>query len=163
VSVQIHILDTHALLALPSICSKVEYFPSFLDGLTVMVRDGNLTFPDLVVKECQKYASGEQVYTWINAVSGHRRFKAVEGRWQEAVLGRCEEVLDMDGEIEQAPVLVASMAMMLGDQLSEVYVVTEDRKEVPERRCLAEACKDLGILTISALELAHRANLAHLC
>jgi hypothetical protein len=124
-----------------------------------MVKEGRLTFPDLVVKECQKYAYGEYIYTWINATSGHRTHRAVPAQWQESVLGICEAILDMDGEMEQAPLFVAAMALMFKEQLSEVYVVTEDRRDLPERKCLAEACKDLDIVTISAQELAIRNDL----
>ncbi|MEU2998614.1 hypothetical protein ABZ684_13710 [Streptomyces sp. NPDC006995] len=152
-------VDTHAVLALPQLCKDDSQLPLFFDGFTNMVRDGRLTFPDLVVKECQKYAYGEHVYTWINAASGHRTHRAVPGQWQESVLGMCEEILDMDGEMEQAPLFVAAMALMLKEQISEVYVVTEDRRDLPERKCLTEACKDIDVVTISAQELAIRNGL----
>ncbi|MFF9341628.1 DUF4411 family protein [Streptomyces sp. NPDC014773] len=156
---QLYVVDTHAVLALPGLCREEAQLPLFFDSFTNMVREGTLTFPDLVVKECQKFAYGEHVYTWINAASGHRTHRAVPGKWQESVLGICEEILDMDGEMEQAPLFVASMALMLKGQLSEVCVVTEDRRDLPERKCLAEACRDLDIATMSVAELAIKKGL----
>ncbi|WP_327370368.1 hypothetical protein [Streptomyces sp. NBC_01217] len=156
---QLYVVDTHAVLALPQLCRDESKHPLFFDGFTKMVKDGALTFPDLVVKECQKYAYGENVYTWINAASGHRTQRAVPAQWQESVLGTCEEILDMDGEMEQVPVFVAAMALMFKRQIPEVYVVTEDRLHLPERECLVEACKKLDIATMTVRELAIESDL----
>lgn len=155
---QIHVADTYALLEVPRACSSPSELPPVLDGLTTMIMDGSLTFPDIVVQECRKYAQGDHIYTWINAVSGHRFQKAVPGQWHVEVLGICADIIDEDDEADQAPLFVASMARMLSASgSSEVYVVTEDRKNVPERKCLAEACKDLDLVTITVADLIARA------
>ncbi|MFC4495804.1 hypothetical protein ACFPA8_16880 [Streptomyces ovatisporus] len=157
---EIYVIDTHAALALPELCRDVEDRHLFFNTFTEMIRGGTLAFPELVVKDCQQFASGEYIYTWINAAAGHRTCKAVKSHWQEEVLGVCPEILDQDSEMEQTPVLVASMALMLSDDLlTDVYVVTEDRLEVPERKCLAMACQDLELETMTARELAIKASL----
>ncbi|MEU6069221.1 DUF4411 family protein [Streptomyces sp. NPDC047082] len=146
------VIDAHALLALPPLCTDENKIHSFFDRLTEEVEANNLTFPSLVLQDCRKFAEGELLYTWVKAVAAHRRISRVDNSWQEEVLTECEELADIDDDCEQTAVLVASMALMLIDTGRDVCVVTEDRFDLPNRMCLHDACGVLGIDVMSALE-----------
>ncbi|MER7675378.1 hypothetical protein [Streptomyces sp. NPDC096934] len=148
----IYVIDTHALLALPSHCGDDAKIHLFFDELTNRVSSGILTFPNLVIQDCKEFAEGEIIHTWTKAVSAHRRFASVDNGWQEEVLGQCEEIADFDDVGEQTPVLVAAMALSLLDVGLDASIVTEDRLELPNRLCLAEACRPLDIPTVTCLE-----------
>ncbi|WP_432165783.1 hypothetical protein [Streptomyces sp. bgisy031] len=147
---EIHVIDTHALLALPGHCADSSKIHLFFDGLTNQVASGALTFPSLVVHDCRAYAEGEIVHTWIKAVSAHRKYQSVDNGWLEEVLTQCEQLADIDDDQEQTPLSVGAMSLMLSDSGMDVRVVTEDRLELPNRICLFEACSTLGLQAISA-------------
>ncbi|MCX4559012.1 DUF4411 family protein [Streptomyces phaeochromogenes] len=146
------VIDAHALLALPSLCADDNKIHSFFDRLTEEVGASNLTFPSLVLQDCRKFAEGDLIYTWVKAVSAHRKISRVDNSWQEEVLTACEELVDIDDDCEQTAVLVASMAMMVSHNGRAVSVVTEDRLELPNRMCLHDACGVLGIDAVSTVE-----------
>ncbi|MFF8400933.1 hypothetical protein ACWDO6_10360 [Streptomyces sp. NPDC003674] len=149
---EIHIIDTHALLALPGHCADERRIHLFFDELTSHVASGFLTFPGLVVNDCREYAQGEISYTWIKAVSAHRRYQSVDNGWLEEVLTRCEDLADLDDDQEQTPLLVGAMGLMLEDIGLDVSIVTEDRLELPNRMCLSEACVTLSLEAMDARE-----------
>ncbi|MEW2477518.1 hypothetical protein AB0875_27380 [Micromonospora gifhornensis] len=147
----LYVIDDHAVLKIPTLC-EVDSLPHVLDELTDLVRMGHLCFPDQIVHDCAKWATGETIHTWIKAVSGHRQLKKLPSEWQEEVLGLCEGLCDYDDENEQSPVLVAAMALMISREHSSatLNVVTEDRSSLPTRMCLNDACPPLGLTAISA-------------
>ncbi|MFJ8833925.1 hypothetical protein [Micromonospora aurantiaca] len=147
----LYVIDDHAVLAIPSLCG-LESLPHVLDELTDLVRAGKLCFPDQIVRDCAKWATGETIHTWIKAVSGHRQLKKLPSRWQEEVLGLCEDLCDYDDDNEQSPVLVAAMALMISRDAPDVSisVVTEDRSNLPTRMCLNDACQELGLVSMTA-------------
>jgi hypothetical protein len=148
-----YVIDDHAVLSIPSLCEEDGFNPT-LDILTDFVSSGWLCFPDQVVHDCAKLATGEGIHTWIKAVATGRPKKRVPSMWQEEALGMCEDLVDYDDEGEQGSVLVAAMALMLSQDEPDctLYVVTEDRSNLPTRRCLHEACGDLGLQSMSALD-----------
>ncbi|MGW8645742.1 hypothetical protein [Micromonospora aurantiaca (nom. illeg.)] len=147
----LYVIDDHAVLKIPTLCG-VSSLPHVLDELTDMVKSGRLCFPDQIVHDCAKWATGETIHTWIKAVSGHRQLRKLPSKWQEEVLGICEELCDYDDENEQSPVLVAAMSLMISQDYpaSALNVVTEDRSNLPTRMCLNEACPTLGLTAITA-------------
>ncbi|MET8256475.1 hypothetical protein [Micromonospora sp. NPDC005205] len=147
----LYVIDDHAVLMIPRLC-EVDSLPNVLDELTDMVRLGHLCFPDQIVHDCAKWATGETIHTWIKAVSGHRQLKKLPGKWQEEVLGQCEDLCDYDDENEQSPVLVAAMALMISREHPQVgiSVVTEDRSSLPTRMSLNDACLTLGVTSMTA-------------
>ncbi|MFJ2107111.1 DUF4411 family protein [Streptomyces microflavus] len=149
----LYVLDTHALLTLPSLCTSDDRVYSFFDLLTEEISAGHLTFPNLAIQDCKKYAEGEFIYTWVKATSAHRKQYKVDNGWQEEVLGICQELADFDDECEQTPVLVASLALMLNDTGRSAVVVTEDNRELPNRMCLGDACRLLGLSSIPTVDM----------
>jgi hypothetical protein len=140
------------MMSIPTLCNKQDLFRVF-NLLTDMVKAQYLLFPDLVVKDCERYALNEPVHAWIKAVAGFRRYKSAPGEWHEEVLGLCDGLADLDDDTEQTQVHVASMALMNDNQGVNLAVVTEDRNPLPTRMCLFDACHDLGLKAISAREL----------
>ncbi|MGC5305952.1 hypothetical protein [Micromonospora zamorensis] len=147
----LYVIDNHAVLTIPRLC-ELDSLPHVLNELTDLVGAGQLCFPDQIVHDCAKWATGETIHTWIKAVSGHRRLKKLPGKWQEEVLGQCEDLCDYDDDNEQSPVLVAAMALMISNEhpLVDVSVVTEDRSSLPTRMCLNDACVALGMTSMTA-------------
>ncbi|MFC8532931.1 DUF4411 family protein [Streptomyces sp. NPDC057249] len=151
----LYVIDTHALLTLPTLCTSEDRVYSFFDLLTEEISAGNLTFPNLAMQDCKKFAEGEFIYTWVKAASAHRKQYRVDNGWQEDVLGTCEELADFDDECEQTPVLVASLALMVSDTGRSTVVVTEDNRELPNRMCLGDACQALGLASMSTADMIH--------
>ncbi|KAB1919120.1 hypothetical protein F8280_26495 [Micromonospora noduli] len=146
----LYVIDDHAVLKIPMLC-ELDSLPHVLDELTDMVRLGKLCFPDQIMHDCAKWATGETIHTWIKAVSGHRHLRKLPSEWQEEVLGLCEDLCDYDDENEQSPVLVAAMALMIAREQPSLTlnVVTEDRSSLPTRMCLNDACPALGLTAIT--------------
>jgi hypothetical protein len=164
-SESVYVIDAHAVLVIPELCKDSNDLPRVLDCLTEFVRDQTLTFPDQVIHDCAKIATGEQIHTWVKAVAGHRRMRKVPSQWQERVLEVCEELVDFDDDQEQGPVLVAAMALMLrdhdsGPQSLVPHIATEDRLPLPTRMCLLEACDTLGLETVTSRDLLTAAGAA---
>ncbi|GII29842.1 hypothetical protein [Planotetraspora mira] len=148
------VVDAHAVLHLPKLCLDQRSTMQVLNHLTDMVKAEHLFFPDLVVKDCAKYATDEPIHVWIKAVSGSRVHKSVAGEWQEEVLGLCPDLADFDDDLEQTQVHVAGMALMAREQNGpNLVVVTEDRKALPTRTCLYDACESLRLKALSMKEL----------
>ncbi|MFD5326108.1 DUF4411 family protein [Streptomyces sp. NPDC127092] len=149
----LYVIDAHALMTLPALCSSEERIYPFFDRLTDQMSAGNLTFPNQVLQDCKKFTEGEFLYTWIKAASAHRKHYRVDNGWQEEVLGACEDLADFDDDCEQTQVIVASLALMICETGRECVVVTEDRLELPNRRCLSDACITLGLESMGATEM----------
>lgn len=156
----LYVIDAHALLTLPGLCSSEERIYSFFDHLTDEMASGNLTFPNQVLQDCKKFAEGEFLYTWIKAASAHRKHYRVDNGWQEEVLGTCEDLADFDDDCEQTQVIVASLALMNADTGRQCIVVTEDRLELPNRLCLSDACLSLGLESMTATEMLQAMDMA---
>lgn len=137
------VLDTEAALSLPSLMPSARIGTCF-ESLSEHVEAGNLTFPDIVPRECKRIAEDENVTVWLRAVSGSRRFKSFGHRHQQNVLAVCEDLLDLDDEREQSPVAVAAMGDFLAHGGHDFIIVTEDRRPQPTRICLFDACSALG-------------------
>jgi hypothetical protein len=154
-------IDTDALLAISHLVPPSR-MNLFLEDLVPMVEDGKLCFPDLVVSEMRRLAHGESLALWIRSVAGSRRCKSVAYSYTIQVLATASELLDDSGDEESSPVAVAAMALHLAES-EVVHVVTEDRRPLPTRASLAEACKRLDLDDVTALEFIRQARLeAHM-
>lgn len=144
----VYIIDSYSLLAMPTLCKPHQHLGHLLTEMTEMVRAGALTFPNLVVKECKKYGSGEFPTMWADAASGHRRNIAPPYEFMETVLDLCPDVADWDDSDESVQVEVLTLALFRGAS-SEVIIVTEDTNDVPERMCLLKAANQLNIPAVT--------------
>lgn len=152
-----YVIDTDALLFISGLVppSKVNLF---LEELVPMVESGELCFPDLVMSELRHLAQGESISLWIRSVAGSRQCKSVPYSYTIQVLASAAELLDDSAEEDTSPVAVAAMALHLS-QTDTVQVVTEDRRALPTRSSLSEACKTLALDDITALEFIRRVGL----
>ncbi|MGW4593702.1 hypothetical protein ACWEKJ_40830 [Amycolatopsis thermoflava] len=151
----VYIIDTHALLSMQDQGWTGEQINHVYDGLTSLVVDKMLTFPQCVVRECKRIAAGERVYLWVNSVSSSRHPKNCPWEYQEQVMALCPNLIDDDDPEEQTPVEVAAMALRLRESVP-VEVVTDDATPLPTRDCLKNACLDLGVKSLSLVELLER-------
>jgi hypothetical protein len=155
-----YVFDLHALLYLQSVeCVDGGRLQVF-DHMTDLVRARCLYFPTIVVKECARYATGEEVHTWAKAVSGSRNLTNPECEYQTIVLDKCDEIADPLDTEESSQLLVAAMALQLDTPRVDVFVVTEDRLEQPTRMCLADACQEIGLQDITVAKFVELENLS---
>ena len=141
-----YVLDTEAVLTIPRIIRPNQLY-NFLDDLVEFVEQGEVCFPDAVIAECRRIASGEVTAVWIHAVSGSRLHKSIPHRHTVEILGKCSALLDEDAEsdLETSPISVAALADFLSQANSgRPYVVSEDRIDLPTRMSLVTACDVLG-------------------
>lgn len=147
----VYIIDSYSLLAMPSLCKPHQQLGHLLTAMTDMVRQGILTFPNLVVKECKKYGSGEFPTMWADAASGHRQNISAPYEFMENVLDLCPDVADWDDSDESVQVDVLTLALFRA-RSSDVVVVTEDTNDVPERMCLIKAANQLALPAVTFSE-----------
>lgn len=144
----VSVIDSYSLVKLDEVAEPT--LKTILDELTDVVADGALNFPDLVHKDCEKYAKGSLCTLWARAVAGHRRPCAPPSEYMDAVLNQCGDLLDLTLVEWQPQIDVAAMALYLSEDLTvQVQVVTDDLHGTPDRMALVEACAVLGIQTVT--------------
>lgn len=114
------------------------------DALTDLVKDKKLTFPDSVLGTCKRFAGDEVATMWANAVSGHRKKYVIHYSFEQKVLGKCPELLDVDDDSVASHVDVATMALCLSETL-EVKIVSEDELDGEGRISMHNAAPILGL------------------
>ena len=154
----VYVIDAYGILTFPSLCGDQTRLNGLLINLTELVESGRLSFPDLVLRDCRLYAPRDVCYLWAKAVAGSRKVYKVPNGYQEEALGHCERLLDLDDDGEQTQLAVAGLALLLAEA-SSVTLVTEDVRPVPERKCLYEACPDLGLRAATCREFVQGVGL----
>ncbi|MEV7316425.1 hypothetical protein AB0N56_26155 [Streptomyces microflavus] len=144
-----YVIDTDSLLTIAQIVPE-ENINFLLEDLVPLVERGDICFPDLVIAEVRQLAHGESVALWVRSVAGSRTCKSVAYQFTIQVLATASELLDDTGEEESSQVAVAAMALHFRAG-GGVRVVTEDRRPLPTRSNLVQACQSLGIEAVSAL------------
>jgi hypothetical protein len=128
-------------------------------ALTKLVVGGSLVFPDKVFEELHRWVpsnppSVDLPLEWVT--TNRARATQLDGPYGclVEVLGEVPEVCEVDrvtvGGIEDADPYVLAMAMHLDRQGYRPTVVTEDRKDRPDKMSLATAC---GVLHIPSVPL----------
>lgn len=117
------------------------------NGMTALVEESSLCFPDEVIEELGRLAKDEAGHVWARAVSGSRCHRGAPFNYVTWVLQECSGLVDATALASQEPaaVYVAAQALQLSNDGKEVAVVTEDVHEKPTRQCLAEACERLEL------------------
>lgn len=151
------VIDTDSLLALAELAPPAN-INLLLEELVPLVEEGTLCFPDLVMAELRRLAHGESIALWIRSVAGSRRCKSVAYSYMVQVLAATPGLLDESDEEESSQVAVLAMAIYLKES-NEVHVVTDDRRPLPTRICLADACKEIEMETITALDFVREIGL----
>jgi hypothetical protein len=147
----VYVLDADSFLQLPTLLPDGSIH-SLLDDLGDLVQEGYVTFPDHVLNECKRIAKGELIFTWMKAISASRKNHKVAYAHTVQVLAKCRDLLDEDAPEEQSPLAVAAMAHYLNSTDLDCVVVTEDRRPLPTRLCLSEACGVLGIPELTVVQ-----------
>ncbi|MEU4980842.1 DUF4411 family protein [Streptomyces sp. NPDC021969] len=153
-----YVIDTDALIAVAQLVPESN-INLLLEDLVPLVEEGNVCFPDLVIAECKRLAHGESIALWVRSVAGSRVCKSVAYSFTIQVLAAAPDLLDDSGEEESSQVAVAAMALYFSSKDDEVMVVTEDRRPLPTRTCLADACKEMDVSDLTVLEFLTQAGL----
>ncbi|WP_093782069.1 DUF4411 family protein [Streptomyces sp. yr375] len=153
-----YVIDTDALVSMAQLVPESNV-NLLLEELVPLVEEGMVCFPDLVIAECKRLAHGESVALWVRSVAGSRVCKSVAYSFTIQVLATAPDLLDEEGEEESSQVAVAAMALYFSSQGADVVVVTEDRRPLPTRACLADACKEMDVSDLTVLEFLTQAGL----
>lgn len=156
----IYIIDAYSLLMMPSICKPQHQLGPLLQTMTDMVKNKQLTFPNLVVRDCKKFGAAEFPTMWADAASGHRdrSHHSSIHEYQEKVLANCYDILDPDDPEETAQLDVLALALQLSP--TEVNngrprIVTDDIHDVPERMCLHKAAAQMSVQSMTLSDFLH--------
>ena len=133
--------------------------------LTNLVANGQVTFPNDVIKEVKRHYEDDHCYTWACAVRGSRIDGAVPWDLQQDVLDDYPDLIDqLANHLNEpaAPSVLAQARRFQGDASSTpATVVTEDFGGVKPggRLTLAECCDRDGIRWIRTDEFLSETSL----
>jgi hypothetical protein len=144
------VVDSSSLIAIKSRTSHMERTKVF-DAMTEVVNAGRLRMPKQVVDELKR--GRDEVRTWAEenaakAEEGSASFDEVQ-----AVLAEVSDVIDPRKESgpEEADPYILAMAVHLRSLGHDARIITEEVKDLPDKRSLNSAA---GMLGIPSLPLA---------
>ncbi len=100
----LHVSDTSALLGIDYYVQP-QHYNVVLDLCTDAVLAGTLTWPDEVLRDLERLARGETLYTWAKAVHSDRSYKSAAWKHSEWVMHKGPELLDSDEAVLKGPFL----------------------------------------------------------
>ena len=135
-----------------------------LDGLSELVEDGELTFPNEVLAEVRSYCADADYAAWARAVSLGRRRSDVPYECVLQIVSKCKDLVDYEAYADEEPaaVYVAAMAHQALTASISVIVVTDEIAELPDRLPLGLACDELGFTRFTLRKFLETASLEHL-
>jgi rRNA-processing protein FCF1 len=154
----LYVIDTAALLTIQN--GRSDSANCFL-GMTDLVNESKLCFPNEVVEELERLAREEEALVWAKTASSSRCHKGAPYNYVAWVLQACEDIADKSAHVSQEPAApyVAAQALELKTENVEALVVTEDVLEKPTRKCLRQACEDLELPFIQLDQFFSQAGL----
>ena len=149
----VSVIDTSSILQVRRIIARQEQ-QSVYDKLTVLVQGDSLFFPKEVVVELERWSNPDPSSTdlpleWVK-VNSHKAAKhGVPFDALKLVLEQVQEVHDPDKlGVEEADPYVLALAIHLQQQGKQVMVLTEERKDRPDKISMTTAC---GVLRLPCL------------
>jgi hypothetical protein len=150
---EIWVIDTSAVIEVRRGLVPRPNMQQVYDDLSAMVGDGALVFPPEVLMELEAWSNPSSApdlpLQWARKNEAQAtRFKHPIGYWK-MVMTEAGDVIDPDktGADEADPHILA-LSVYLTDEGFTVTVVTEDRKDRPDKISLNTAC---GILRVPCL------------
>ena len=151
----VYVMDASSLINLKRYIKPERQRDFFNETMTEMVESGDLLIVPQVEAECGKARHPDVPGTWALAkakLSPADRDPSL--RTVRVVLSDWPELVDPDGEAEQADPYVVSRALDLQDSLQDVCVVTDDTtSHLPAKASLAEVCDHYEIPWINLADL----------
>lgn len=146
----IYVVDGPAIVSVPLIAPDPSAV--FL-GMTDLLNDGNLCFPNEVVDELERTARKESPLMWAKGCAPNRTNKGAPYRFIEWVGQDFPSLIDATARDthETGAVYVVAQALALKEAKIAVSVVTNDIREKPTRASTLQACEHFKL---PCLELA---------
>ena len=138
----VYVMDASSLINLKRYIKPERQWDFFNESMTEMVESGDLLIVPQVEAECGKARHPDVPGTWALAKAKLSPADRDPGlQTVRVVLGDWPELVDPEGEAEQADPYVVSRALELQDSLQDVCVVTDDTtSHLPAKASLAEVC-----------------------
>jgi hypothetical protein len=145
----IYVLDGPAIVSVPLVVPDPS--GAFL-GMTDLLSDGKLCFPNEVVVELERIARNEPPLVWAKGCAPNRAHKGAPYGFIEWVGRDFPSLIDPTARDthESGAVYVVAQALALADADVSVTVVTNDVREKPTRASTLQACEHFEL---SCLEL----------
>jgi hypothetical protein len=149
----VSVIDTSSILQVRRIIARQEQ-QGVYDKLTVLVQGDSLFFPKEVVVELERWSNPDPSSTdlpleWVKANSQKGAKHGVPFDALKLVLEQVQEVHDPDKlGVEEADPYVLALAIHLQQQGKQVMVLTEERKDRPDKISMTTAC---GVLRLPCL------------
>ncbi|MBU6482962.1 MAG: DUF4411 family protein [Nitrospirae bacterium] len=148
---EIAVKDTSSIIQVRRIVARADQ-PSVFEKLTSLVTTGKLAFPKEVLKELERWANPETQdfpLEWARSNAPLASVHSVPLETVRAVLAEVPEILDPDKDgVEEADPYVLALAMRLQNEGYQVTILTEERKDRPDKMSMNTAC---GVLRIPCL------------
>lgn len=152
---EVAVKDTSSIVQVRRIVAR-DMQPMVFATLATMVTEEKLVFPKEVVKELQRYSNPDTALQdlplqWALSNSPIATRHSVPLEVVKAVLSQVPEILDPDKPgVEEADPYVLALAVHIQDQGRQVTVLTEERKDRPDKMSMTTAC---GVLRIPCLPI----------
>jgi Domain of unknown function (DUF4411) len=149
----VSVIDTSSILQVRRIIARQEQ-QGVYDKLTVLVQGNSLFFPKEVVVELERWSNPDPSSTdlpleWVKANSHKAAKHGVPFDALKLVLEQVQEVHDPDKlGVEEADPYVLALAIHLQQQGKQVMVLTEERKDRPDKISMTTA---YGVLRLPCL------------
>lgn len=149
----VSVIDTSSILQVRRIIARQEQ-QGVYDKLTVLVQGDGLFFPKEVVVELERWSNPDPSSIdlplgWVKANSHKAAKHGVPFDALKLVLEQVQEVHDPDKlGVEEADPYVLALAIHLQQQGKQVMVLTEERKDRPDKISMTTAC---GVLRLPCL------------
>ena len=151
----VSVIDTSSILQVRRIIARQEQ-QGIYDKLTVLVQGDSLFFPKEVVVELERWSNPDPSSTdlpleWVKTNSHKATKHGVHFDELKLVLEQVQEVHDPDKlGVEEADPYVLALAIHLQNQGKQVMVLTEERKDRPDKISMTTAC---GVLRLHCLPI----------
>ena len=135
-------MDASSLINLKRYIKPERQWDFFNETMTAMVESGDLLIVPQVEAECGKARHPDVPGTWALAkarLSPADRDPSLQT--VRVILSMWPELIDPEGEAEQADPYVVARALELQDSLQDVFVLTDDTtSRLPVKASLAQVC-----------------------
>ena len=152
---EIAVKDTSSIIHIRRLVTRDEQQAVFAK-LGVLVDEGKLVFPREVLKELERWAnpdteSDDRPLQWARVNSPRATNQNVPLEVVRDVVHKVPRILDPDKPgVEEADPYVLALAIHLQAEGKQVTVLTDERKDRPEKMSMTTAC---GVLRLTCLPI----------